>query len=300
MMQELMRRPVKRRRCRRVVIRQVLLVLGTAAFVAGCSQGKMRIREVHYLAVPSTATGPAEGSTNYFRVRVEADSKLGVADYRSGWFPARAVDNLFGEVSTEGGVEALRTRQALETRYNEAILSAQDQYLDAVQDPTTDLEEIANLNLMRQRVRAFPTQLDSLPEGDVVEIEYNPELGLVLNHANEKLVFFFGSNPDDVIGAIANFAESDETSLAVLRLGEVIAGQAAAEVAETEARNAAAAQIDRLIKAQIDAANEEVNGALGIELSAGASNTDIQRKAEAQQRVAERIAALMELLRTLN
>lgn len=256
--------------------------------------GDMEVREVHYLAIPSTASsGPASTSTNYYRIRVNANSKLGVADYRSGWFPKRAVDNLFGEVSRDGGIEALKTQKTLEKRLDKALIKTQDNYLDAIEDPDVDPAYVQRLLQARKRALSYPALDAQLPESGSIQIEYNPELGLVLNHANEKLVFVFASNPDDVIGAIANFAESDETSLAVLKLADVIAAQAATEVAETEARNAASAKFDQLIVTQINTVISEIEKAQD-------KNLDDKERAQKQAQVIGGTASLVELLSTLD
>ena len=56
-------------------------------------------------------------------------------------------------------------------------------------------------------------------------MEYDPSKNIALRHSNDKLVFFMSSDPDKVIGNIASFAESNETSLQVLKLSEMITNQ---------------------------------------------------------------------------
>ncbi len=47
--------------------------------LAACTTGPMTVREVHYFAVPNGE------NSNYYRLRAEANTKLGVGEYRSGW-----------------------------------------------------------------------------------------------------------------------------------------------------------------------------------------------------------------------
>src|SRR5262245_39773898 len=78
---------------------------------AACSLGIMEAEEVHYYAITNGE------NTNYYRLRVSADTLLGVSEYRSGYFPARAVDTVFGEVTSDGATRALATRNELERAY---------------------------------------------------------------------------------------------------------------------------------------------------------------------------------------
>ncbi len=65
--------------------------------LVACTTGPMDVREVRYWAVSNGK------ETNYYRLRVTGATRLGVAGYKSGWFPARAVDRLFGDVSSDDG-----------------------------------------------------------------------------------------------------------------------------------------------------------------------------------------------------
>jgi hypothetical protein len=224
--------------------------LAAAAVLAGgCSGGLTQVREVHYYAVPS------ERNTNYYRLRVHADTALGETEYRSGWFPTRAVDNLFGEVTSEGGVEALKTRTALEEAYNKAVEDTTTAWLTAAADPTASPGDLEALMNARRRILAYPLSEGSPFGSDTVEVEYNPMLGLVRRHADEKLVFVLSSNPDEVIQNISNFAESEETAVAVSRLAEVVSAGVVGDIAADEAREQVDREkTDKLIAARLAAA----------------------------------------------
>lgn len=221
---------------------------GLASFLwLGCTTGPMHIKQTHYLAVPSGE------NTNYYRVRVSADTYLGDAEFRSGWFPSDAVDSLFGDVSSEGSTRALKVREDIRAEIDRAILATTKAYLVEAAKPDADPERLRQLLETRKRVRAAPGDSTPIPES-AVEMEYDPTSGLVLSHVGDKLVFVLSSDPDEVIGIIANFAEHQKTSVSVTRLGEVIGMQSANEVAETEAENAANAEDNQALAEQLERA----------------------------------------------
>jgi len=219
----------------------MLLALGLCV---SCSTGKMKISEMHYYAVPG------EYNTNYFRLKVNADTILGDAEYRSGFFPATAVDSLFGDVSSEGGAKALEARRQLEKQIRDSLVKVNAEYQEKARNPDTTEQELDKLLQARRRILAYPRWN---PEGlrDTVEIDYNPSKGVAIRRWDQKLVFVLSSNPDEVVGKIANFAESDKTALSINQFAKVIAQRSRNEIAAQQAAEEVNLELDRLIHEQI-------------------------------------------------
>jgi hypothetical protein len=186
----------------------------------------MKISEVHYFWVSNGDTA------NYYRLRVDGQTSLGVAQFRSGWYPARAVDSLFGSVSSDGAIAALEARNQIEMDISGKILSTNKAWLDAAADVNSTPDKLARLLEARRRVLAYPNSAKPPMEG-AFEMEFNPAKGVALFHADEKLVFILSSNPDEVVGKIKNFAESEQTVLSINQLSKVVVQRS---------RNAAGAQ----------------------------------------------------------
>jgi hypothetical protein len=221
-------------------LQAILLALSLTA----CSLGRMELREVHYYAVPDGK------NTNYFRLKVYGDTVLGNAQYRSGWFPAKAVDSLFGDVTADDNASAYETRRALETQIREKVLATYKAWLDEASKPDPDKAKLAGLMEARRLVLAYPAG-DGAPFPGTVEIQYNPAEGIAILRADEKLVFVLGSNPDEVLGKIANFAESEKTVSSVNQLGRIISERVKADVAAEEAAERVNQQANALIASQI-------------------------------------------------
>ncbi len=212
-----------------------------------CSLGKMTVQELHYFAVPNGA------NTNYYRLKVEAKTKLGKAEYRSGWFPTRSLDMLFGDVSSAGGVKALEVRNKLQEQINEKILSTNAAWLKEASKAKPIKTKLIGLFNARRRILAYPrTGIEPFMGG--FEIEYNPALGVAIHHADEKLVFMLSSNPDEVIGRIANFTENEKTVLAINQLSNVVGQRVKNEIAAQQAVEEVDKLGDALIHSQIQQA----------------------------------------------
>lgn len=216
----------------------------------------MKVRETHYFAVPNGE------STNYYRLRVFADTRLGVSEYRSGWFPAESVDRLFGNVTGDDSASGVAAREELKKAVNAAVLATGQQWLTAAQNPATDVATLQRLLVARRRILAYPNG-EGPPFPGATEISYNPALGVFVHHADEKLLFVLSSNPDAVVEQIANFSEEDKTVLAVHSLrdvaGQEMRNQLAAQAATLAVRNRAdqllAGQIGDALSAVVDKKN---------------------------------------------
>lgn len=218
----------------------------TGLATAGCSQGTMTLQEVHYFAPTN------ESNTNYFRLRVFAETELGVSQYRSGWFPASSVDRLFGQVDDAGGIKALATRIVIESLISAKVEDTYKKWLEQAADPSVTQQELENLLNARRRVLAYP--LSGLPPfPGTIEAEFNPARGVALRRSDEKLVFMLSSNPDDVIGKIANFSESDRTALTINRLGTLMANRSRADLVAKETANRVRSEMDATTVRRLEA-----------------------------------------------
>jgi hypothetical protein len=225
------------------------LAVITLFSLCACTTGPMNVREVHYYAVPNGE------NTNYYRLRVEADTKLGVAGYRSGYFPARNVDSLFGDVSSEGGAASLAVRLQIEQQINEKILSTNQAWLEEAAKPNADANLLEGLLRARRRILAYPIS-DGQPYKGAFEIEYNPAKGVHTRYADEKLLFILGSDPDQVVSQIANFAESDKTVLSINQLSNVLAQRVRNDIAGQQAVEQVNRGVDGLVSKQIEKARK--------------------------------------------
>lgn len=183
-------------------------------FFAGCTTGPMDITEVQYYRVANST------NANYFRLTINAETHLGVAKYRSGYFPARSVDSLFGEVSSTSGVDALTTRDEIEKLINTNVFLLTSNWLTTARDPDADTNKLKNINAARARLLTYPKP--QLAAGTVL-MDYDPLRGVVQEHGDEKMVFVLASDPDTIINKIANFTESDATVLSINRLSQAMA-----------------------------------------------------------------------------
>lgn len=227
----------------------ITFVLFLVLIVPLTACGTMKVREVHYFAVPNGE------NTNYYRLKGKATSKLGVAEYRAGWFPVRSIDYLFGDVRSNGGAAALDVQSQLEAQINDKILSTNHAWLEEAAKPEADPNKLEGLLRARRRVLAYPSS-DTPPYTGAFEIEYNPAKPIHTRYADEKLLFILSSNPDEIIGKITNFSENEKTVLSINQLSQVIAQRVRNDVAAQEATEGVNKGIDSLVLNQIKAARQ--------------------------------------------
>lgn len=155
------------------------LVLALAALLcflaAGCTSA-------HHERVAYFAEYGEDGRTNYYRVKVSWTAENGIVDYRSGWFDARAVDELFGEVSGKHDLEAARKNRA-----QVAVARTFDAYMTA-------LEQGDSVDAIAVRRAAYEEALERALT--VVQVVPITEAGQVLNPLDDKkskkfLIIFF-------------------------------------------------------------------------------------------------------------
>lgn len=217
--------------------RTLLLLLSVFASLLGCTTGPMDVHELYYL-------GASNGRNHvYYRVRVTGRTRLGDAEFRQGWFPASAVDALFGDVSGEGEGRALNVQSELRKQIDIARITAQQNYLDDVLNQKDDAALDARLRAIERIGLAPSTESPTLSGARV--IEYDPARELVTTHSGSKLVMVLSSNPDEIIGRIAQLAQDTKTEALFMRFADVLAARQQARAAELSARTAFSARVNQ-------------------------------------------------------
>jgi uncharacterized protein YdbL (DUF1318 family) len=204
------------------------------------SCGIMSVKTKRYFSVTNGDT------KNYYRLRIKGKSVLGDASYKNGWFPQESVDMLFGNVSDSVESEYQKTTQAIQKKVNSAVIATYKNWLDVAQQTNVSTTELDKLLEARKRILAYPY---GVPYPNTSEIEYNPAKGIAILHSDDKEVFILSSNPDDIIGKIANFSETKETVKTINQLSEIIYNQKAQEQKDKILR---ISRDDTLIKEQLD------------------------------------------------
>ncbi len=174
-------------------------------YLSGCTSGPMRVDETYYL-------GASNGADRvYYRVNVQGRTYLGDSEFRQGWFPAYAVDALFGDVSDEGSAEALTTREELRRQIDQKLIETRKKYLARAVDPEATPDELRKLLAAVIRVRMAARESTGDLGNQAVVMEYKPQADLITAHAGQKLVLFLSSDPDAIISKLGDLAEDTRT-----------------------------------------------------------------------------------------
>lgn len=228
-----------------------LVITSASLALAACSSGPMTVQETYFLRASNGL------DTAYLRVKVTAKTRLGDAEFRQGWFPDYAVDELFGDLSEESQGEALLTRNKLRKRINDKIVKAYDNYLKEAIDPNADEERLQRLMNARKRILLAPVPGPAGLE-QVETIEYNTAADIVLRRSGHKLVFVLSNNPDAIIMQMAAFAESAKTEAAVLKMRDLVAGAVTQWAAKLRAQADGQRSMDEVLIKQLAAAKLNV------------------------------------------
>lgn len=219
-------------------------MLGAGA--AGCTSGPMKVSETYYLKVTN-------GQDNaYFRVNVEAATQLSDAQYKSGWYPAEAVDAVLGSVSEDATGETRAARDAMRDNLTEALKTAHESYLRVALDPNSTSKQIEDALEIWKRTRFAPGFRG--PElSDAILVEFNPSEGLETFRSDDKLIFVLSANPDQIIQSISRFASDQETKAAIQRFANVIIESEKAGVSAEQAAAAVDAEADKFVAGKVEA-----------------------------------------------
>jgi hypothetical protein len=209
----------RRKASRRAHLRGFLILLGVNVCLilggTGCGTGPMNISERSYL-------GACNGDCRvYYRVTITGKTELGACEFRQGWFPASAVDALFGDVSADTAKQQT-VRDELRRQIDEALLLANKNYLARAVDPKATSEDLQKCLDAIRRVRLTAQDSAEGLDGAVV-MEYQPNRDLVIRHSDEKLVLVLSSNPDEIITQLAQLSESERTEETINKFVEVLA-----------------------------------------------------------------------------
>ncbi len=226
---------------RRTHLRGFLILLGIHVCLilgaAGCGTGPMNISERSYL-------GACNGECRvYYRVTITGKTQLGACEFRQGWFPASAVDALFGDVSADTAKQQT-VRDELRRQIDEALLLANKNYLAQAVDPKATPEDLKKCLDAIRRVRLTAEDSAEGLDGAVV-MEYQPNRDLVIRHSDEKLVLVLSSNPDEIITQLAQLSESERTEETINKFVEVLAFRENRDrEKQTEEKTAASSKLD--------------------------------------------------------
>ena len=222
-------------------LRDFLILLGMDVYLilgaAGCGTGPMDISEQSYL-------GASNGDSRvYYRVTITGSTRLGVSEFRQGWFPASAVDALFRDVSAEAAKQQT-VRDELRRQIDEALLLASKNYLAQAVDPNATPEDLQKCLDAIRRVRLTARDSTDGLNGAIV-MEYHPNRDLVIRHSDEKLVLVLSSNPDEIITQLAQLSESERTEGTINKFVEVLAFREHRDrEKESEERTATSTKLD--------------------------------------------------------
>lgn len=261
----------------------VALALALASHLGGCTTGPMQLSERYMV-------GTSNGHDRvYYRVTITGDTKIGVSEFRQGWYPAEAVDQLFGDVSAEN-TDARAVREELRQQIDQSLIEARRAYLAEAIKPDADEKKLAQLLEAVRRTRQSPLDVQarksdaSTPDKparsvETTAMEYNPAEDLVTRHAGQKLVMVLSSNPDEVMNKLSELSGDADTQAMFSKFANIMARDQRKQHADDVARTAV---------------NGAVGTATGKELESFAKLVATQKNREV---LLGRIDALLSVLR---
>jgi hypothetical protein len=230
----------------------------------------MDIYERYYL-------GASNGDSRvYYRVTITGQTRLGVSEFRQGWFPSYAVDALFGDVSAEAAKQQT-VRDELRSQVDEAILLARKNYLAQAVKHDTEPDKLRKYLDAIRRVRLTARGTTGGLKEAVV-MEYHPNKDLIIRHSDEKLVLVLSSNPDEIITQLAQLSESSKTEETINKFVQVLAFRERRDQEnEAEESTKASAKLDVLAtdNSRFDQVVSKRLGALATAIKGGEKNRDI-------------------------
>ncbi len=220
--------------------RHLAAVAAVVALLAGCAT---KAKDFHYYRAL------VDGQLNYYRVGVRVRGTLTKAEVRQGWYPSAAVDAALGEVTSAAETSARDAETKVRKQIDEAIISTNAAYLAEAAKEAPDPVKLRALLTARQNVRR------RFDDGATVELmEYDPVGELDREHSNSKFIIVLSSDPDEIIDAIARFAEDDKTSETIGVLADTIVKFGKRSAKEAATASDVAGQGDAALVSLIDAA----------------------------------------------
>lgn len=203
----------------------------------------------------------ADGEVVYYRINLKGYGSLGKVDYRSGWFSARAVDELFGDVTSQGDlrVSVLRHRQR-------AIEAATKAYADAVDAQKNDERDAAKARMDRIKSDFKPLMDDpadgSGPEDLPTTAPADVTRAEAFDYVGKKFVMVLANDPDEILKMIGDSIQKDKLVDAVSSFARGRTEQAdATSTAALEQAARTAEQLAGRLKAVRDGLAEAVTAA---------------------------------------
>jgi|GEM_PF-7014738 len=137
---------------RTVVGRLAVFILLTATAIGGCTQSEMRY---HFAAVDLDAEKPM---LEFYRVTIKGDAGNSKADLQTGYYDAKALHQLFGEVSSKAAGDKVKTNTSSGTQVGTIVLQidpASGEYRVVNQDERFTVVWGANADALAQQIGAF-------------------------------------------------------------------------------------------------------------------------------------------------
>lgn len=209
-----------------------IMLVGALALLLGCAS--FRKSEIY------AAYGP--DGVNYYRVTFKGYGSLGKVDYRSGWYDGKAVDELFGDVTTEGDLRVTTTRAR-----QEAIATVAKDYVAAAKKGDDKAMAAA-----RARLDTITADFTTLAPADTSLDD------AAMEYAGKKFVMVLAHDPDEILKMIGDSIQKDKVVDAVSRFARETTARASKRA--EEAVSAAAAKASALSD-QLKAAGEAVSAA---------------------------------------
>jgi hypothetical protein len=222
----------------RVSKRAFAAMAALLAATSGCAEQRTGESKIYRVA---SADGK---SANYYRVRIDSKSLMGETQYKTGFYPAYAVDAYLGQ-TTSMPLNAAEAEDKLRAELVEAQKQALKNYFDAAKNPD-DSKAMEAASKRLGLVRSLPDP-KSLPPG-TVHLGFSPIENLIDHNANKKFVIALSGDPDAVLQKISAIAEEPATINAIKQAyaGLLIASNVDEVRAGKSAQQDAAAAANRL------------------------------------------------------
>jgi len=214
-------------------------------FIVGCSAGPMDISERYLI-------GAANGTDRvYYRVTLNAKTRMGESEFRQGWFPAEVVDQLFGEVSDQN-TQANAVRDEIRQQLDQALIEARRAYLAEALKHDADPDKLKALSDAIRRVRQTPTDFDRADDHTTTVIEYNPGADLITRHDGQKQVMVLSSNPDEIMNDLSQIAGDSDTRQVFDKFSAIVAVDQRARLAGRSAQADARRKLGIAVNAELE------------------------------------------------
>lgn len=165
----------------------------------------------------------------YYRINFRGHGSLGKVDYRSGWYDGKAVDELFGDVTSEGDLRVTRARAR-----QAAIEAATKAYVGAAEKP----DDVA-MAAAKARLDKISADFSTMAPAEASATE-------AMDYAGKKFVMVLAHDPDEILKMIGDSIQKDKVVAAVSSFMRDAAESASDSAAD--ALSAASARANQLVE----------------------------------------------------